>query len=524
MKVLNGIEPHRNPLPQPGTGKALFISAVAGMLLLTGQLTGVAADSSSNGDALSASGITRAVETDMVADSSVAAHLIDARTSDGVVTLSGSVDNLLSKERAVTIAQSIRGVRSVVDRIKVNPAPRPDAEIREDVRMALVRDPATDSFEVAVSVDDGMVTLTGDVGSWQERRLSGQVAKGVRGVTGLTNNIRWDWSEDRVDLEVEAEIERRLESDIWVDARHVDVEVDGDSVTLDGSVGSAIEKTYATSGAWVTGVREVNADGLEVNPWLRDEARRTTARNPVKSDEAIARAVKDAFLYDPRVASFNPDVTVADGTVTLTGTVENLAARRAAERDARNTVGVWNVVNLLKVRQADPPTDVEIVRDINHALEASPFVDRFDVTATVLNRKAFLSGTADSTFEKTEAERLASGVRGVVDVRNNIVVVDSAHAYPESGYFSYLGRPLMYQPLNQSRDHDLQIERNVISQLFWSPYVDAGDIEVSVESGVATLTGTVESRAERGAAIDNAYQGGASGVYSELEIVDESDS
>jgi osmotically-inducible protein OsmY len=45
------------------------------------------------------------------------------------------------------------------------------------------------------------------------------------------------------------------------------------------------------------------------------------------------------------------------------------------------------------------------------------------------------------------------------------------------------------------------------------------EVEVKVENGVATLTGSVESRRERGAAVANAYQGGAVSVDDQLELL-----
>lgn len=209
--------------------------------------------------------------------------------------------------------------------------------------------------------------------------------------------------------EIRADITGRLDSDIWVDDDLIVAHVSDGEVKLTGSVGSAIENTYASSDAWVAGVKNVDASGLTVNPWLRDENRRRTKTVPDRSDSEISKAVKMAFLYDPRVFSFNPTIEVKNGTVTLTGVVDNLKAKDAAARDARNTVGVKSVLNLLRVRQPNPPSDAEIAKDIREALDASPFVDRFDIVVRVMNRKAYLSGLADSPFEKSEAGRIAAG-------------------------------------------------------------------------------------------------------------------
>jgi len=75
---------------------------------------------------------------------------LDVSTSQGIVTLSGSVNNILAKERSLNMAESIRGVRGVIDRIAVMPVSRSDADIRKDIQAALRQDPATESYRVAV--------------------------------------------------------------------------------------------------------------------------------------------------------------------------------------------------------------------------------------------------------------------------------------------------------------------------------------------------------------------------------------
>jgi osmotically-inducible protein OsmY len=54
--------------------------------------------------------------------------------------------------------------------------------------------------------------------------------------------------------------------------------------------------------------------------------------------------------------------------------------------------------------------------------------------------------------------------------------------------------------------------------LFWSPFVDSDDVTVSVEAGVATLTGSVDSLGEYNAARENAFEGGAITVINKLEL------
>jgi osmotically-inducible protein OsmY len=65
---------------------------------------------------------------------------------------------------------------------------------------------------------------------------------------------------------------------------------------------------------------------------------------------------------------------------------------------------------------------------------------------------------------------------------------------------------------------DREIQRNIDSELLWSPFVDADDVKVTVEAGVATLTGSVDSLSEYNAARENAFEGGAVTVVNKLEL------
>ena len=65
---------------------------------------------------------------------------------------------------------------------------------------------------------------------------------------------------------------------------------------------------------------------------------------------------------------------------------------------------------------------------------------------------------------------------------------------------------------------DADIREDIESELAWSPFVDANEVTVSVENGVATLTGTVDTWAEYNAARENAYEGGAASVITKLEV------
>lgn len=471
--------------PCPGAGVALLAA-----LLLFG-LTG---PSQAAREDITDADITNAVTSEFWTDDVVDSNSIDVTTQEGIVTLNGQVDNILERERATALAESIVGVRAVVNRMEVKPVSRSDAALHAAVQGALLEDPATESYEVSVSVREGSVTLEGTVDSWQEKQLCATVAKGVRGVRSVTNDIRVQYKVDRPDSEIQREVKARLENDVLVDDYLIEVRVSDGEVSLSGTVGSLAEKNRARSDGWVSGVTTVNAGNLDIEWWARDEMRRRNL-NVARSDAEIREAVQDAFLYDPRVLSFKPGVDVDNGTVTLTGVVDNLAAKKAAEEDASNVIGVRRVRNHLKVRPEVPPPHEELEENVARALRRDPVVEREDLDIVAASGTVYLSGTVNTSYEKERAERVARTVWGVTNVFNAL-----DHEY------------------TWTWKRDQEIREDVKEELFWSPFVDEEELTVAVEDGVVTLTGEVDTWSESFSAEENAFEGGAKDVRNRLTV------
>jgi osmotically-inducible protein OsmY len=445
--------------------------------------------------------ITLAVDTQLINDPAVEAHMIDITTDDGVVTLEGTVTHLLARERAEDIAMTINGVRSVINRLEIADLPRSDEEIRRDVQQALRDEPATEKYSVQVAVSNATVVLTGLVDSWQEKQLCGRVAKGVRGVRSVTNNIEIEARIRRSDAEIAEEIRRRMAWDVWLDPGLVAVTVQDAAVTLSGAVGSLAEKRRAYANAWVAGVVSVNDQPLVIDWSRRSEMRRPVVRPRAEASE-IRRAVETTFRYDPRIAPERIDIRVENGVVTLFGEVESLKAKRMAGEDARNTVGVWRVRNHLKVRpgigphrRPMPDFDAQLARKVRTALLRDQVIEQDKITVTVNNYLAKLEGTVGSQHERQQAEDIASRIRGVVAVVNNLAVGGTWN--PRS---------------------DEEIRDRIAEEFAWSPFVDADRIVITVSDGVAVLTGVVEDLRERRSATENAFEGGARQVRNHVKV------
>ena len=510
--------PQKSPWSSFRRARRVALAALGAAILQASILSLPAAETGKAKNPITDKQITNAVEARYVFDNAVHWMFVDVKTNNGIVTLSGTAENLLAKDRAARIAESIKGVRSVVNNIAVRAVARTDEEIRQDVEKALLMDAATDSYELKPLVKDAVVTVTGTVQSFQEQNLSLQLAKGVRGVKEVKDGIDVKYKAQRPDPEIVADAQRALENDVWVNASGIKVTANGGKVTLSGVVGSAAQKTRARTLAWVMGVNEVQDEGLKVDPLLASDMRRSPTKT-VRNDEQIQQAIKEAFVADPRVFSFNPEVEVVNGIATLTGVVDNIKAKNAAEQDARNTLGVLSVRNYLKVRPANAPPDDTLAQNVKQALLRDPIVDSYEIDVKAGNGTITLEGNVDSYYEKSQAEDVANRINGVVLVNNKLNVDSPGVTYYNlrwDPYFHY--DPYYHGSTSTSFRHDAEIRNDIEDELFWSPFVDADEVDVAVDNRVATLTGTVDTWNELNAAVENAREGGATGVINRLKV------
>lgn len=303
----------------------------------------------------------------------------------------------------------------------------------------------------------------------------------------------------------------------------VTVAVDNGNVELSGVVGSTAEKSRAELDAWVPGVMDVDDSNLKVASWSREDRFRTDkyARKP---DQGIENAVKEAFLFDPRVNSFDISVSLLKGVVSLDGNVDNLKAKRAATEDARNIVGVWQVKNGMNVRSQTQMSDLEIKNKIRMALICDPYINRHDINITVVDGVAYLGGTVDSYYEKARADDVASRANGVIAVENNIGVNAASGALTYQPYVDYNWNAYdynwyTYPDRTATSMTDREIKEEVEDTLFWRPYVDSDDITVKVDDGDVELNGIVDTWYERSKATEKAYEGGATKVDNDLTVL-----
>lgn len=344
------------------------------------------------------------IEAQYFATPDVKANDIDVAASNGVVTLTGTVASEAAKSRAVEIARTTDGVRDVQDRITVAEAPTattgtlptPEARDRE-------APPAPRAPDSETRAEPGESASSMDA-AWTTTRIQSQFY---------------------------------LDPDIK--GRNIDVTTRDGIVTLAGSVENDAQKQKAVQIARSTeGAREVR-DELRVGP---EPAATTSGATPAASSvdpERLVARVQSKFYQADTLRRSTIEV-IADGSViTLSGTVPTEPQKREAVSLARNTDGVTEVRDELRVdpkmnpvaplpvpeptTPAIQPKHVWLTTKIQAQFYLDPAVrDSRIKVSTAEEGVVTLSGTVPSDAARQQALKIARETEGVTRVNDQLEV------------------------------------------------------------------------------------------------------
>ena len=209
---------------------------------------------------------------------------------------------------------------------------RSDSDIRRDVEDELRWDPQIDPIDIAVGVNNGVVTLAGFVRSYSERRLAETAAKRVAGVLAVANDleVRLPDMDQRPDPDIARDAVARIKEELPYAWENIRVVVKNARLTLEGEVEWNYQRERAE--AAVHGVRGVEGitNSIEVKPRAAPEDIRR------KIEEALRRA---AGIEASRIT-----IESNGSEAILKGTVRSWAERQEAERAAWSA-GVAKVDN-----------------------------------------------------------------------------------------------------------------------------------------------------------------------------------
>jgi len=184
---------------------------------------------------------------------------VGVEVDKGVVTLTGTVDSELKKHAAEQAVLRVKGLGALANNVQIQPfhgGLSGDAEVADRVASAL-ESRAFIPAGVIAEVANRRVTLKGEVEWEYQRALAESTAREVKGVLAVVNELTL--SQPAVSAEeIHNSIEQAFTRHAQIDARSIDIAVDGSTLTLTGFVSSSIEKREAEHEAWLArGVTDV---------------------------------------------------------------------------------------------------------------------------------------------------------------------------------------------------------------------------------------------------------------------------
>ena len=212
-----------------------------------------------------------------------------------------------------------------------------DKSIKQDVENKLEFEPAINSKNIMVTVDEGIVTLSGTVKNYYEKLLAENAAKNVRGVKGVAEELRIDTgaSKIRSDTEIVNSVNNSLSWHAMLPTEDIKVVVENGIVKLSGEVEHLYQRNAAESAVrFLYGVKGV-INNITVKP-------------PIKAQD-IKSKITSEFQRNAVLDAKKIDVEVTGGTVVLKGFVRSWLEIKEATDAAWKIPGVTHVDNQLSV-------------------------------------------------------------------------------------------------------------------------------------------------------------------------------
>lgn len=212
-----------------------------------------------------------------------------------------------------------------------------DTTIHQDVLDELEFEPSIDAANIGVAVENGIVTLSGHVGSYAEKAAAEAAVRRVRGVRAIAEEIQIRYPERKkhADDEIAARALKIISWDTALPDAAIGVTVQRGCVTLTGEVPWHFQRIAAENA-----VRKLGGVVAIVN---------LVTIRPTASAADIGERIENALRRNAEIEASGIHAGVIDGNVTLEGGVHSWNERRAAERAAWSVQGVTRVDNRISV-------------------------------------------------------------------------------------------------------------------------------------------------------------------------------
>ena len=214
---------------------------------------------------------------------------------------------------------------------------RTDNQLQESIVKALDWEPAVNAAQIGTTVQQGVVTLTGRVGTLREKWMAEKTARHVWGVRAIANELEVapDGIGARTDTAIASAAVNALNWNSSIPPESVQVTVRSGWVTLTGTLPWQYQKAAAEKAiAHLYGVKGV--------------ANAVTVQSPVVIAD-VRQKIEEAFKRSADIDAKHLTVEARNGTVVLKGTVHSLTERDAAEHAAWAAPGVVAIDDRLVV-------------------------------------------------------------------------------------------------------------------------------------------------------------------------------
>jgi len=194
--------------------------------------------------------LQRDVMNELLWEPSVDAENIGVSAKDGVVTLTGTVESFAQKWAAERATKRVAGVHAFVEKIEVklpSYSQRTDADIAQAAGNALEWNVDVPQHRIQVMVQDGWVTLTGEVEWLYQRNAAFDAVRNLTGVRAVTSQIAVKPAAKP--SEVKTKIQEAFQRNARLDAQKIKAEIEDGKLVLSGTVRSWVEREEAERAA-----------------------------------------------------------------------------------------------------------------------------------------------------------------------------------------------------------------------------------------------------------------------------------
>jgi len=281
-----------------------------------------------------------------------------------------------------------------------------DFKLQEEIRSLLKDRMNLSAYDINVEIEDGQVTLSGVVDVLAEKTLAGEMVSRLPWVKRVDNSLTVAMDNGIDDKQITNEVYAKFE-ELGIDPHHIGVETSDGVVRLVGKIEAAAEGLGAVRAAEkVRGVKEV-ISFLKIG----EEASR--------DDATITNAVETALSRSPELSVRDVVTETKNGTVFLSGWLNNQDQVDEAVRLAAAVTGVKQVRSHLKVTGEVTEGDTALTNEARRILSQAGLGM---VKVFVAGGIAFLGGIVQSVDQKHQAGEAMHRVDGLTGVHNAITV------------------------------------------------------------------------------------------------------